>query len=229
MRRFYALHGMAVGQVVGWQPEGAAEVAPAPNPNPDPSPNPSPNPIPNPNPRPNPKPTPSPNQDEPALWRIAMADGDLEDLEEAELTDALQASPGPSPCPSPSPSPIPDPNPNPNPNPDPNPKPKPKPKPNPSQAAQEERDVAQEVEAILEAAWEALEMAVALHAQTPGHALHPIPDPDPIPIPNPNPSPSPTPNPNPSPGLRSRAAALRGARAAGRRGDAERAARARQG
>ena len=126
MRRFYALHGMAVGQVVGWQPEGAAEVAPAPNPNPDPSPNPSPNPIPNPNPKPNPKPTPSPNQDEPALWRIAMADGDLEDLEEAELTDALQA-------------------------------------------AQEERDVAQEVESILEAAWEALEMAVALHAQTPGH------------------------------------------------------------
>ena len=55
MRRFYALHGMAVGQVVGWQPEGAAE-------------------------------------DEPALWRIAMADGDLEDLEEAELTDALQAA-----------------------------------------------------------------------------------------------------------------------------------------
>ena len=40
MRRFYALHGMAVGQVVGWQPEGAAEVAPAQNPNPDPSPTP---------------------------------------------------------------------------------------------------------------------------------------------------------------------------------------------
>ena len=96
-------------------------------------------------------------------------------------------------------------------------------------AAREGRTVAQEVEQLLEAAWEALEMAVALHAQTPGHALHPIPDPDPIPIPNPNPSPSPTPNPNPSPGLRSRAAALRGARAAGRRGDAERAARARQG
>ena len=103
MRRFYALHGMAVGQVVGWQPEGAAEVAPAPNPNPDPSHNPSPNPIPNPNPKPNPKPNlkpnPNPDQDEPALWRIAMADGDLEDLEEAELTDALQASPGPSPWP----------------------------------------------------------------------------------------------------------------------------------
>ena len=46
---------MAVGQVVGWQPEGAG-------------------------------------QDEPALWRIAMADGDVEDLEEGELTDALQAA-----------------------------------------------------------------------------------------------------------------------------------------
>ena len=95
MRRFYALHGMAVGQVVGWQPEGTAEVAPAQNPNPDPSPSPSPNPK----PYPKPNPTPSPDQDEPALWRIAMADGDLEDLEEAELTDALQASPGPSPWP----------------------------------------------------------------------------------------------------------------------------------
>ena len=57
VRRFYALHGMAVGQVVGWQPEGAAE-----------------------------------EQDEPALWRVAMADGDVEDLEEGELLDALQAT-----------------------------------------------------------------------------------------------------------------------------------------
>ena len=109
MRRFYALHGMAVGQVVGWQPEGAAEVAPAPNPNPDPSPSPGPNPKPNPKSKPNPKPNPNPDQDEPALWRIAMADGDLEDLEEAELTDALQAIPSPGPSPSLNPNPNPNP------------------------------------------------------------------------------------------------------------------------
>ena len=87
VRRYFALHGMAVGAVAAWQPENTDA-----------------------------------DEDEPALWRVVMADGDVEDLEEHELTDALAA-------------------------------------------ADEARGVGGEVDAILEAAWEALEMAVALHTR----------------------------------------------------------------
>ncbi len=91
VRRFFALHGMADGTVVAWQPpiEGGRPEADA------------------------------VEEGEEALFRIAMDDGDVEDLDEEELDDALKA-------------------------------------------LGEGRTVAAEVEELLEAAWEALEMAAAL-------------------------------------------------------------------
>jgi len=63
-----------------------------------------------------------------ALWRVVMNDGDVEDLNEEELDEAMVAY-------------------------------------------REERSLEQEVELLLEAAWEALEMAVALYARTSGCEL----------------------------------------------------------
>ena len=66
--------------------------------------------------------------DDEALYRVAMDDGDVEDLDEPELEDALEAH-------------------------------------------REQRSVPQEVELLLEAAWEALEMAVSLYSKPPAQPL----------------------------------------------------------
>ena len=72
VRRFYALHGMAVGQVVAWQPEGEE------------------------------------GEDEPALWRVAMADGNLPQRLTLTLAPTLTLSPSLTlTCPTPNPNPNP--------------------------------------------------------------------------------------------------------------------------
>jgi hypothetical protein len=74
VRRFFALHGMADGTVIAWEPPsttpiegghaGAADAAPA---------------------------SDAAEEVEEALYRIAMDDGDVEDLDDEELDDALKA------------------------------------------------------------------------------------------------------------------------------------------
>ena len=96
-RRFFALHGMAEGTVIAWQPPVEAAGAAA-------------------------EEAEEAEGAEEALYRIAMDDGDVEDLDELELDEALAAQ-------------------------------------------REDRTVGGEVEELLEAAWEALEMAAGLYTR----------------------------------------------------------------
>lgn len=90
VRRFFALHGQSDGTCIAWQPPISADAAG------------------------------EGEEEEEALYRVVMDDGDVEDLDDAEMSEALEAH-------------------------------------------QEGRTVAMEVEGLLEAAWESLEMAVALY------------------------------------------------------------------